>query len=426
MKSVKFWLIGMSMVLFIQKNNATEKSENFLIIGPEEAVCVDKELTLEATGTAIGYEYYWFPANAVESPYLKKTKFIPKKTTTLFVVRKKQSNPNLSDTAYITVRVLEHKLQIYGPDFVCLGTSAELEISPNMKNPKWSNNKATHAISITQPGVYSVEAFDGCFLAKGSHYVSSKTEPVSRIMTSRSTDLCAGESVKLTSFSSMNPIWSNGSKSKSIVVSEQDVFTLTNSNECGIDKSSIEVNVIPILADFIPSSVELKVSELLSLYNHSKNGERFEWYEDGILFSRERNAEVRFQQEGVREIELHAYNSNGCKDIMKYPNITVMSHEATLSSSKQDILFPNSFTPNGDGRNDALIIYAGDIQSLEVTIFNRWGQDVFQESQLSQIEWAGTDQNGTALEAGQYILQYSYVNRFGDRVSNTAPINLMR
>ena len=406
--------------------NAKEKTDNFHIVGPSDAVCVGQKIHLEASGPMHGYEYFWYPQNKVATPFLKSTDFIPEETTRLFVVRMSLANNSKKDTAYITIKVNERTLEVYGPGLVCLGSSASLEIAPTLNNPYWSTQEKKHQIEITKPGIYSVTAHDGCTLVKGSHYVDSKTNPLSRIMANRSTDICDGDQIELRSFSAVNPSWSNGSTSRSIIVKKNGKYILRNTNECGIDKAEILVTVHPIQADFIPSATELLVSENLELFNHSKHGVRYEWYQNGHLLSKEENTEIRFQTPGTYSIELHSFNEFGCQDIMEYPSIVVISKDKSVSSNNQDIIFPNSFTPNGDGRNDEFQIYTGDIYNLNVTIYNRWGQIIFEQENSSQVIWNGTDLAGNQLEEGQYIIRYKYENKFGEPISEISSVNLLR
>ena len=69
------------------------------------------------------------------------------------------------------------------------------------------------------------------------------------------------------------------------------------------------------------------------------------------------------------------------------------------------IFIPNTFTPNGDGINDVLFVRGGIVDSLEFSIYNRWGQKVFETNDRT-IGWDGTF-NGEALpnEAFGYILK---------------------
>jgi len=50
---------------------------------------------------------------------------------------------------------------------------------------------------------------------------------------------------------------------------------------------------------------------------------------------------------------------------------------------------PNAFTPNGDGNNDIFQIYGEDIKTLDLKIFNRWGELVYSTTN-SLAGWDGT------------------------------------
>ncbi|MCC7466386.1 MAG: gliding motility-associated C-terminal domain-containing protein [Saprospiraceae bacterium] len=65
---------------------------------------------------------------------------------------------------------------------------------------------------------------------------------------------------------------------------------------------------------------------------------------------------------------------------------------------------PNAFTPNGDGANDLYTPFPGwrFVASIDLQIFNRWGNLVFQTTQ-PQINWTGANENGKALAEGTYF-----------------------
>ncbi|MFN3952213.1 MAG: gliding motility-associated C-terminal domain-containing protein [Thermaurantimonas sp.] len=72
-----------------------------------------------------------------------------------------------------------------------------------------------------------------------------------------------------------------------------------------------------------------------------------------------------------------------------------------------DIKMPNVFTPNGDGQNDILLpIRWSDVLGGTITIYNRWGQMVYQSDALAFSErgWDGTDQySGQPCAEGTYF-----------------------
>jgi gliding motility-associated-like protein len=72
------------------------------------------------------------------------------------------------------------------------------------------------------------------------------------------------------------------------------------------------------------------------------------------------------------------------------------------------IYMPNAFTPNGDGINDHFVPRgpAGGILNYEMLIFNRWGQNIFKNYDITE-GWDGTV-NNTPASPGVYIYKVTY------------------
>lgn len=70
-----------------------------------------------------------------------------------------------------------------------------------------------------------------------------------------------------------------------------------------------------------------------------------------------------------------------------------------------DIFIPNAFTPNGDGFNDEfqLFINTKVVQYMSMQIFNRWGEKVYESSDLN-FKWDGT-YKGVKVPSGVYTYQ---------------------
>src|SRR5262249_9683193 len=56
------------------------------------------------------------------------------------------------------------------------------------------------------------------------------------------------------------------------------------------------------------------------------------------------------------------------------------------------IYFPNAFSPNRDGQNDLFTYYAFNIKSVNLKIFNRWGELGFRTEKLN-AGWDGNFNN---------------------------------
>ncbi len=62
---------------------------------------------------------------------------------------------------------------------------------------------------------------------------------------------------------------------------------------------------------------------------------------------------------------------------------------------------PNVFTPNGDGYNDNFEIKSISIETMEVTIYNRWGKKVAEWNSIDG-KWDGTINSGATASEGTY------------------------
>jgi gliding motility-associated-like protein len=90
---------------------------------------------------------------------------------------------------------------------------------------------------------------------------------------------------------------------------------------------------------------------------------------------------------GIYPIELIVINSVGCVD-------TITSY--IVIDSDDTVTLPNVFTPNGDGDNDRFIPFEEFPGKWQLTVFNRWGTEIFTTSNLTK-GW-----NGEESPAGTY------------------------
>ena len=58
------------------------------------------------------------------------------------------------------------------------------------------------------------------------------------------------------------------------------------------------------------------------------------------------------------------------------------------TSFAQDVYIPNAFTPNADKINDFYVTPSEYIKDYEISIYNRWGEKVFQTTDITK-HWDG-------------------------------------
>ena len=88
------------------------------------------------------------------------------------------------------------------------------------------------------------------------------------------------------------------------------------------------------------------------------------------------------------------------------------------------IFVPNTFTPNGDGKNDVLKVYGNYIQKLNMQIYNQWGEKVFETNDVNG-GWDGTAK-GKLQPVGVYVYTVSVVMPDGRTINKRGTINLIR
>tara|TARA_B100000809_G_C15025456_1_gene489985 strand:- start:371 stop:1174 length:804 start_codon:yes stop_codon:yes gene_type:complete len=66
------------------------------------------------------------------------------------------------------------------------------------------------------------------------------------------------------------------------------------------------------------------------------------------------------------------------------------------------LVVPNGFSPNNDGDNDLLVIAGIDLLANEITIFNRWGVELFHTIDY-QNDWDGRSKLGKDLPGDTYF-----------------------
>ncbi|TAE47776.1 MAG: PKD domain-containing protein [Bacteroidetes bacterium] len=88
------------------------------------------------------------------------------------------------------------------------------------------------------------------------------------------------------------------------------------------------------------------------------------------------------------------------------------------------IYAPNAFTPNDDGHNDRFLVFAPNIASAELRIYNRWGEMIYLSTDLSE-GWDGTFKNRTVQE-GVYVFTVKGIGVNSQPVSRSGTVTLIR
>jgi gliding motility-associated-like protein len=104
--------------------------------------------------------------------------------------------------------------------------------------------------------------------------------------------------------------------------------------------------------------------------------------------------------------------------------VPAVSAAVTGQTRTDQVYIPNSFTPNGDGRNDVLRVYSNVIRSMKFVVFNQWGEKVY-ESTDQNMAWDGRYRN-KPQPSGVYIYVAEIILNTGEKIERKGAINLVR
>jgi gliding motility-associated-like protein len=103
---------------------------------------------------------------------------------------------------------------------------------------------------------------------------------------------------------------------------------------------------------------------------------------------------------------------------------TVRTYKITVLPLNRDVFVPNVFSPNGDGRNDQLLVFGNYITKLEMRIFNQWGE-MIKVITNPATGWDGTHK-GKAQPVGVYVYTLRATLADGTEVNKKGSITLVR
>jgi gliding motility-associated-like protein len=155
----------------------------------------------------------------------------------------------------------------------------------------------------------------------------------------------------------------------------------------------------------------------------------FEWH------FRKLNTDMSYEEILVRyeEETEYVFNESGTFNILAKTTITRGNETMDLDStniaitiSESKLEFPNAFSPNNDNTNDVYMAKKGykSIVSFHGYIFNRWGQKLFEWTDVSK-GWDGTF-NGKPVKEGVYFALIKAKGADGREYNIKRDVNLLR
>lgn len=179
--------------------------------------------------------------------------------------------------------------------------------------------------------------------------------------------------------------WNTGEQSNTINVSPMVTtnYSVTVTDVCNQTATdNITVTVLPndALFDYMFTS-----NNAVSFTNQSTGYESGIWWDfgDNTPISNTFSPNHEYTNPGTYIVTLVVENAAGCTDTMR---------QSLVVKPEFYFYIPNAFTPNQDGINETFNGRGTGFAVYSMSIFNRWGQEIFTTESLTD-DWDGTDGN---------------------------------
>jgi gliding motility-associated-like protein len=276
---------------------------------------------------------------------------------------------------------------------ICKGESIILTVSSNLPSTTyvWNNLATTTTINVNPlltSSYYVVGKLNQCV---DTAFVTLTVKPLPVITTSADKNpVCEGETVILTAVSdipSTTFVWNTTTTGSTLTVNPQNstfYFVTGTANNCQ-DTSGITINVIPKQIINLGEDTYLCAGDEINLTVNNLTG--IYLWNDGS-----NSNTLTVKEPGVYWLKV---DNNGC-----------MASDSIEFKKCSEIWVPNVFTPNDDGINDVFKATTKEINKLQMMIYNRWGNLIF-ETQDINTGWNGKYAGGDA-QSGVYYWAIKY------------------
>ncbi|PHR49818.1 MAG: hypothetical protein COA32_01405 [Fluviicola sp.] len=397
--------------------DVTIQTEPTVNAGADIVECEGTTITLTGSGTATTYTWDNGVADGVGFTQ-------PVGTVTYTVTGTTGSSCSATDQVDVTIN--PNPTVDAGIDqSICDGDNVTLTGS-GADTYTWDNG-VTDGVPFT-PGSTTTYTVTGENTATGCTATDDATitvNPLPTVGAGADQTICEGEEIVLSGTGADSYSWDNGVvDGDPFIPSSTTTYTVTGTDANGCENTAnVTITLTPQPnANFTatPSSGQSPLE--VDFNNNSNNGSSYDWdFGNGQTASSGTPSDQNMTYIGPGSYEVWLTVTNGtCSDQM---SLIIIVEDLPLSYN-----IPNVFTPNEDGSNDILHMNIQNAASLEMEIFNRWGNLVgVINSTDPEDGWNGRHMNtGAPVSEGVYFYTYKIVGLNGEEIEGHNYVHLNR
>jgi gliding motility-associated-like protein len=390
-------------------------------------------LTTSISGGLAPFSYLW--NTGAQTPTIN---FTPSVSATYSVeVSGSCSNQPSSANIMVTVPVFQPLTISVNNDIteVCPYIPVLLDITPTggsgiytfewLENTTQISSLDTVTVSPALSTSFVATVTDNCGSVASETVIYTISSPPLIVTTSPAIEICPGDSAFISASASggygnyyyvwpqnnttLNSLWVYPSLTTNYVVNVSD--------ECQTFSVPAIATVIVIEpnANFEISSNTLMIGLPIAFQNTSTNASFYSWnFGEGTTSSLV-NPIITYFIDSTYYVTLIVTDNKGCTDTITKP-ITI--------KEELYIYIPNTFTPDDDEHNCYFYGSFIGLKSLEILIYNRWGELIFEATDLN-FEWDGKYGN-TDVQSGAYSWRINYETIKGQSETISGHVNVIR
>ncbi len=372
-------------------------------LGNDSIICPGKTATLKAPPGMI--YYHWTPGNVGTANYT---------VSAPGVYKCEMRDSTRCYLGTITVKDTTYYSDLGQDSILCPGKVITLRGQPNQISYTWTETNPTGGpwttdsilVTSTGAGTYTIHSHDSLHCYAGTIHVISAVTPLTII---GDTILCNGKSQVLTAPpGQIHYHWSTNDSTQTITVSTAGTYTVNTTDATNCYSGSINV-----ITKSVTPLITLDTIVCQGIYYYIKADDGFFNYTWDKTTSPVYSQVLTVIVPGTYTIT--AEDADSCWHDGK---VTV-----DFVNCDPLIALPNAFTPDGDGINDYFSLGAGtNITSLEIVIYNRWGEEVYTSNDL-EFKWDGK-YKGKDCQMGVYVwsMKYKAYNGMSTHISGRVTI----
>ena len=287
----------------------------------------------------------------------------------------------------------------------------------------WTAGTSGATMNNLSPGIYTLTVSDANNCTRTSiASIASKNGVLAHAGVDVS--MCRGSSVQLTASGGSSYLWSPAAGLSDSLISNPVAapanttmyYVTISAGPCSaVDSVLVTVNAAPVVNAGSDQVVAMGNSVTLS----AGGGVSYLWSPASLLDGGNRPiANFLPTSAGTYSFVVLVKDANGCASS---DTVTITVSEIKCG---EGVFLPNAFSPNNDGQNDILFVRGNCIKALHLSIYNRWGEQVF-ETDNPENGWDGKFQ-GKECDSGVFSYYLNAELFSGPPIRKMGNITLVR